>query len=66
MQFALMFGVMLILPILCFFVFLRIELGHENLKIILVLGISSLRQVVPLITPFYPIMFILIIMICKG
>jgi hypothetical protein len=30
MQFVLMFGVMLILPILCFFVLLRLARGHES------------------------------------
>jgi hypothetical protein len=32
----------------------------------LVPGISSARQVVPLITSFYPVMFLLIIMIYIG
>jgi hypothetical protein len=35
----------------------------SHLKIILVPGIWSLMQVVPLITSIYPIMFLLIIMI---
>jgi hypothetical protein len=38
----------------------------SHLKSKLVPGISSLRQVVPLITSFYTIMFLLIIMICIG
>jgi hypothetical protein len=37
-----------------------------HLKSKLVPGISSPRQVVPLITSFYPVMFWLIIMICIG
>jgi hypothetical protein len=44
-----MFGVMLILSIPYLFVLLRLAV-HENLRIILVPGISSPRQVVPLIT----------------
>jgi hypothetical protein len=38
----------------------------SHLKRKLVPGISSPRQVVPLITSFYPVMFLLIIMICIG
>jgi hypothetical protein len=38
----------------------------SHLKSKLVPGISSPRQVVPLITSFYPIMLLLIIMICIG
>jgi hypothetical protein len=38
----------------------------SHLKSKLVPGISSPRQVVPLITSFYPVMFLLIIMICIG
>jgi hypothetical protein len=52
-----MFGVMLIFPMPCLFVLLRIAVRSGILKIILVPGISSPRQVVPLITPFYLIMF---------
>jgi hypothetical protein len=37
-----------------------------RLKSKLVSGISSPRQVVPSITSFYPLMFLLIIMICIG
>jgi hypothetical protein len=36
------------------------------MKIILVLGISSPRQVVPLITFIYPIMFFIITYSCIG
>jgi hypothetical protein len=50
--------VLIILPIPCLFVLFRIAVRSLNLKIILVPGISSLRQVVPLITPFYLIMFV--------
>jgi hypothetical protein len=52
-----MFGVMLILPISCLSVLLRLAVRTSHLKIILVPGISSLRQVVPLITSFYLVMF---------
>jgi hypothetical protein len=38
----------------------------SHLKSKLVPGISSPRQVVPLITSFYPLMFLLIIMIYIG
>ena len=38
----------------------------SHLKNKLVPGISSARQVVPLITSIYPIMFLLNIMICIG
>jgi hypothetical protein len=37
-----------------------------HLKSKLVPGISSLKQVVPLITSFYLVMFLLIIMVCIG
>jgi hypothetical protein len=60
-----MFGVMLIFSIPCLFVLLRLA-GHEDLKIILLPGISSVRQVVPLITFVYPIMFFIIIYSCIG
>jgi hypothetical protein len=61
-----MFGVMLILPIPCLFVLLRLARGYESPKSKLVPGISSPRQVVPLITSIYPLMLLLIIMICIG
>jgi hypothetical protein len=57
MQFVLMFDVMLILPIPCLFVLLRLAARLLILKTKLVPGISSPRQVVPLITLFYLIMF---------
>jgi hypothetical protein len=57
MQFVLMFGVMLILHIPCFLYCYDYQRGYENLRIILMPRILSLRQVVPLITPFYLIMF---------
>jgi hypothetical protein len=58
MQFVLMFGVMLILPIPCLFVLLRIAVRlRVPWRPSWYMGISSLRQVVLLITPFYLIMF---------
>jgi hypothetical protein len=62
-----MFGVMLIFSyvmFVCIATFSSEDTSH--LKIILVPGISSPRQVVPLITSFYSVMFLLIIMICIG
>ena len=50
-------GVMLFFPIPCLFVFLRLARGHESSEKQVVPGISSPRQVVPLITSFYPVMF---------
>jgi len=53
-----MFGVMLIFAytmFVCIATFSSEDMCH--LKIIVVPGISSPRQVVPLITSFYPIMF---------
>jgi hypothetical protein len=53
-----MFGVMLIFAytiFVCIATFSSEVMSH--LKIILVPGISSPRQVVPLITSFYPAMF---------
>ena len=61
-----MFGMMLILPIPCLSVLLRLAVRTSHLKIILVPGISSLRQVVPLITSIYPIMFFIITYSCIG
>jgi hypothetical protein len=55
-----MFGVMLILPTPCLFVLLSSSEVMSHLKTRLVPGISSLRQVVPLITFLYLIMFLLI------
>jgi hypothetical protein len=66
MQFVLMFGVMLILPIHHLFVLLRLVRGYESSEGKLVPRISSPRQVMPLINSFYPLMFLLIIMICIG
>jgi hypothetical protein len=45
------------LPMSCLFILLRIAVRSENLKIILVAGILSPRQVVPLISSIYLIMF---------
>jgi hypothetical protein len=49
-----MFGVILILPIPCLFVLLRLARGYEPPEEQVVPGISSPRQVVPLITFFLP------------
>jgi hypothetical protein len=54
-----MFSVMLILPISCLVVLLRLAARlRVNWRPSWYLGISSLRQVMPLITPFYLIMFV--------
>jgi hypothetical protein len=67
MYFVYMFGVMLILPIHYLYVLLRLAVRiHIIWDNKLVPGISSPRQVVPLITSFYPVMFLLIIMIYIG
>jgi hypothetical protein len=67
---VLWFGVMLIFSILCMFVLMRVDeqaiedpgvQQEETAEQELVEG-----QVVPLITFFYPVMFLLIIMICIG
>jgi hypothetical protein len=56
-----MFGVLLLLSISCLFVYIATSssevTGHLKTKLVKYLGISSLRQVVPLITLLYPIMF---------
>jgi hypothetical protein len=52
-----MFGVMLILPIPRLFVLLRIAVRSRESEDHPRAGISSLRQVVPLVTPFYLIIF---------
>jgi hypothetical protein len=52
-----MFGVMLILPILFVCIAMTSSEVTSHLKFILVPGISSSKQVVPLITHFYLIMF---------
>jgi hypothetical protein len=57
MQFVLMFGVMLILPIHCLFVLLRLARGYESPEDPPSTWNLKPRQVVPLITPFYLIMF---------
>ena len=68
MQYVLMIGVMLILLVLCLFVLLRVA---ARLRVIddqlrEVPGNSSYRQVVPLITLLYLIMFLLITVTCSG
>jgi hypothetical protein len=57
MQFILMFGVMLILPIHCLFVLLRLARGYELPEEQVGTWNLNSQQVVPLITSFYPIMF---------
>jgi hypothetical protein len=67
MQYDLMFGVMLILSIPCLSVLLRLAVrsrGSEEET--LVTGISSVRQVVPLITFVYSIIFFIITIQCIG
>jgi hypothetical protein len=60
MHFVYMFGVMLIFAILCMFVLMRVdEQATEDP------GVQQI-EVVPLITSFYPVMFLLITMICLG
>jgi hypothetical protein len=49
-----MFGVILMLPIHYLSVLLRLARGYVSLKSKLVPEISSVRQVVPLITSFLP------------
>jgi hypothetical protein len=67
MQFVLMFGAMLIF-VYTMFVCIAMFSGDitSHLKSKLVPRILSPRQVVPLITSIYPIMFLLIIMIYTG
>jgi hypothetical protein len=67
MQFVLMFGVMLIFAYtmsVCIATSSREVMSHR--KINMVPGISSLRQVVCLITLLYLIMFLLITVTCLG
>jgi hypothetical protein len=58
------------IPIICLIVCIATHRSEvtRNLKTNLVkyLGISSLRQVVPLVTFIYPIMFSIIILPCIG
>jgi hypothetical protein len=66
MHSVLLFGVMLISTILCLFIWLRVDkqatedLGVQQVET------AEQELVVPLITSIYPIMFLLIIMICIG
>jgi hypothetical protein len=68
MHSVLLFGVMLISAILCLFVLLRVdEQATEDPSVQQVETAEQElveRQVVPLIISIYPIMFLLIIMIC--
>jgi C4-dicarboxylate transporter len=66
MHSVLLFGVMLISTILCLFIWLWVDkqatedLGVQQVET------AEQELVVPLITSIYPIMFLLIIMICIG
>jgi hypothetical protein len=67
MQYVLMFGVMLIFAYtmsVCIATSSREVMSHWKTN--LVPGISCLRQVVPLITLLYLIMFLLITVTCSG
>jgi hypothetical protein len=67
MQFVLMFGVMLIFAYTMFVCIATTSSEvTSHLKTKLVPGISCLRQVVPLITFLYPIMFLSITVTCSG
>jgi hypothetical protein len=66
MQFVLMFGVVLMLSIPCFYVLLRLAVRSRESEDHPDTRISSPRQVVPLITFIYPIMFSIIILSCLG
>jgi hypothetical protein len=69
MQYVLMFGVMLIFSysmFVCIAMSSSEVTSHLKTKLVKYLGISSLRQVVPLITLLYLIMFLLIIVSCSG
>jgi hypothetical protein len=66
MQFVLMFEVMLNFPIHCLFVLLRLARGYESHKE--QVGTWNLKSQASCALDhlFYPIMFLLIIMICIG
>jgi hypothetical protein len=69
MQYVLMVGVMLIFSysmFVCIAMSSSEVTSHLKTKLVKYLGISSLRQVVPLITLLYLIMFLLIIVSCSG
>jgi hypothetical protein len=69
MQYVLMFGVMLIFSysmFVCIATSSSEVTSHLKTKLVKYLGISSLRQVVPLITLLYLIMFLLITVSCSG
>jgi hypothetical protein len=67
---SLMFCVLLFLCTSCLFVCIATSssevMNHLKTKLVKYLGISSLRQVVPLITFLYLIMFQLITMTCSS
>jgi hypothetical protein len=70
MLFVLMYGVLLFLSTSCLFVCIAMSssevTSHLKTKLVKYLGISSLRQVVPLITLLYLTMFLLITVTCSG
>jgi hypothetical protein len=65
-----MYGVLLFLSTSCLFVCIAMSssevTSHLKTKLVKYLGISSLRQVVPLITLLYLTMFLLITVTCSG
>jgi hypothetical protein len=66
MQFVLMFGVMLTMSIPCLFVLLQLAVRSRESKDHPIPRISSPRQVVPLITFIYPLMFSIFFLACIG
>jgi hypothetical protein len=64
MQFVLMFGVMLILPIPCLFVLLRLARGHEDLKNHPGTWNLKWQESCALDQFYYPIMFFIITYHC--
>jgi hypothetical protein len=66
MQFVLMFGVMLILPIPCLFVLLRLARGYESLEE--QVGTWNLKSQASCALDhfYYPIMLFIIIYSCIG
>jgi hypothetical protein len=66
MQFVLLFGVMLIFPIHCLFVLLRLARGYESLEEQVGTYNLKFQASCALDHFFYPIMFSIIIIICIG